>query len=61
MVCTPQKFGCDWQKIGRKSKCRKDSGSTFPEKRRNYCEEAGLQPISSKLGIYSGRGAVGVW
>ena len=34
MVCTPQKFGCDWQKIGRKSKCRKDSGSTFPEKRR---------------------------
>ena len=25
----PLKFGCDWRKIGRKSKCRKDSESTF--------------------------------
>ena len=39
MVCTPQEFGCDWQKIGRKSKCRKDSGSTFPEKRRQLTDE----------------------
>ena len=24
----PLKFGCDWQKIGRKSKCMKDSENT---------------------------------
>ena len=28
-VCTLMKFGCNWQKIGHKSKCRKDSESTF--------------------------------
>ena len=28
-VCTLMKFVCDWQKIGHKSKCRKDSESTF--------------------------------
>ena len=61
MVCTPQEFGCDWQKIGCKSKCRKDSERIFLEKGGVYHEEAGLQPISSKLGIYSGRGAVCVW
>ena len=27
-VCTLMKFGCSWQKIGHKSKCRKDSEST---------------------------------
>lgn len=32
MVCTPQKSGGDWQKISRKSKCRKDSERTFLEK-----------------------------
>ena len=25
----PLKFGCDWRKISRKGKCRKDSESTF--------------------------------
>ena len=25
----PLKFGCDWRKIGRKSKCMKDSESTY--------------------------------
>ena len=28
-VCTLMKFVCDWQKIGHKSKCRKDSESTY--------------------------------
>ena len=28
-VCTLMKFVCSWQKIGHKSKCRKDSESTF--------------------------------
>ncbi len=28
-VCTLMKFVCDWQKIGHKSKCRKDSESTL--------------------------------
>ena len=28
-VCTLMKFGCNWQKIGHKSKRRKDSESTF--------------------------------
>ena len=28
-VRTLIKLGCDWQKIGRKSRCRKDSESTF--------------------------------
>ena len=28
-VCTLMKFGCNWQKIGHKSKCRKDSESTY--------------------------------
>ena len=27
------KFGCDWRKIGRKGKCRKDSESTYDNKR----------------------------
>ena len=28
-VCTLMKFGWNWQKIGHKSKCRKDSKSTL--------------------------------
>ena len=28
-VCTLMKFVCDWQKISHKSKCMKDSKSTF--------------------------------
>ena len=28
-VRTLMKFGCDWRKISRKGKCRKDSESTF--------------------------------
>ena len=28
-VRTLIKFGCDWRKIGRKSRCRKDSESTL--------------------------------
>ena len=28
-VRTLTKFGCNWQKIGRKGKCRKDSESTL--------------------------------
>ena len=28
----PLKFGCDWRKIGRKSKCMKDSESTSRSK-----------------------------
>ena len=28
-MCTLMKLGCNWQKIGHKSKCRKDSESTF--------------------------------
>ena len=28
-VRTLMKFGCNWRKIGRKGKCRKDSESTF--------------------------------
>ena len=28
-VWTLMKFGCNWQKIGHKSKCRKDSESTL--------------------------------
>ena len=29
-VRTLMKFGCDWRKISHKSKCKKDSESTYP-------------------------------
>ena len=28
-LCSPLKFGCDWRKIGHKSRCRKNSERTF--------------------------------
>ena len=33
---TSMKFGCDWRKIGHKSKCRKDSGRTSSVFKHHY-------------------------
>ena len=38
-VCTLMKFGCNRQKIGHKSKCRKDSESTYKMKGEFICRK----------------------
>ena len=53
-VCTLMKFGCNRQKIGHKSKCRKDSESTLSGKEDYFAvlSDSRLERLYEKAAAY---------